>query len=63
MAATLPIAVFTVPVMGLRTPRAGAWSWGPWRLRSPNTLLVLRLEVGETLEGETVREKEMKERE
>lgn len=50
--ATLPIAVFTVPVMTLTHSRAWTRAWGSWRLGASNALLILWLEVGETLEEE-----------
>lgn len=48
--ATLPIAVFTVPVMGLSHSRPWTRPRGSWRLGSPNALLILWLEVRKTLE-------------
>lgn len=53
--ATVPIAVLAVPVGVL----AVHWGWAPWRLGAPDTVLVLSLDVGESLSvrgvGEGVR--------
>lgn len=43
--ATVPIAVLAVPVGVL----AVHWGWAPWRLGAPDTVLVLSLDVGESL--------------
>lgn len=42
---TVPIAVLAVPVRVL----AMHWGWAPWRLGAPDTVLVLSLDMGESL--------------
>lgn len=42
---TVPIAVLTVPVWVL----AMHWIWTSWGLRAPNTVLILSLDMGESL--------------
>lgn len=42
---TVPIAVLAVPLRVL----AVHWGWAPWRLGAPDTVLVLSLDMGESL--------------
>lgn len=44
----VPVAVLAVPLRVL----AVHWVGGPWRLRPSNTVLVLSLDMGESLQGD-----------
>lgn len=56
MVATLPIAVFAVPVVALSHSRTWAGTGASWRLGTPDALLVFRLQVGEPLRKEKANE-------